>query len=64
MSTKHYQTFEFVATVYNGAEKYEITINIADDGRPMVDLADDAEEKAHKRAARHFGTEDLEVVSV
>jgi hypothetical protein len=57
-------TFEFAASPADGsARAITIRVTVEDDGSPMCDIQDDAEEKAHAIAAKKFGTQDIELVS-
>lgn len=56
--------FTFKAYALNTHRECVITVTIADDGRPFVDLADDAEERAYTLAAKKLrcGLDELEVI--
>jgi len=57
-------TFKFTATRADGdGHEISITVKVKDDGSPMADLADDAEEQAVKIAQKKLETSEVEVVS-
>lgn len=48
----YYQTFTFDVCPYeDGIEQFFLTVRVKDDGRSMVDMSDEAEEKAYDLAA-------------
>lgn len=51
--------FQFFA--YFNEREYDLTVKVRDDGRPFVELADDAEELACNKAARHFRHHNFEI---
>jgi hypothetical protein len=51
--------FHFYA--FFNEREYDLTVNVRDDGRPFVELADDAEQLACNKAARHFGHHNFEI---
>ena len=57
-------TFEFTATRTDGSGRtIEIAVTVEDDGSPMVDLEEDAEERAHVIARKKLGTQEVEIIS-
>lgn len=57
-------TFKFTASRADGdGHEISIHVKIKDDGSPMADLADDAEDQAMKIAQERLGTDEVEVVS-
>ena len=56
--------FEFTASAWTGGSReIEVRVVMEDNGQPMAELAEEAEEKAFEIAQKKLGTDDIEVVS-
>lgn len=56
--------FRFTASRADGdGHEISIKVSVEDNGAPMADLADEAEERAYKIAQKRLNTDDVDVVS-